>query len=37
MTLFSQAADDNQGFIALLAKYYDGRQDELTLQRLGRV
>ena len=34
MTLFARATDDNQDFIALLDKYYDGRQDQLTLARL---
>ncbi|WP_374026029.1 DUF1810 domain-containing protein [Mycobacterium sp. HNNTM2301] len=37
MTLFAQATDDNQDFVALLDKYYDGRQDRLTLERLGRA
>jgi uncharacterized protein (DUF1810 family) len=34
MTLFARAADDNEDFLALLDKYYDGRQDQLTLERL---
>ncbi|MBV8786702.1 MAG: DUF1810 domain-containing protein [Mycobacterium sp.] len=34
MTLFAHATDDNQDFVALLDKFYDGRQDEQTLQRL---
>jgi uncharacterized protein (DUF1810 family) len=34
ITLFARATDDNEDFIALLDKFYDGRQDELTLQRL---
>jgi uncharacterized protein (DUF1810 family) len=34
MTLFARATDDNQDFIALLDKYYGGRQDEMTLERL---
>lgn len=34
MTLFAHATDDNRDFIALLDKYYDGRQDQLTLERL---
>ncbi|KKC06001.1 DUF1810 domain-containing protein [Mycobacterium nebraskense] len=34
MTLFAHATDDNEDFLALLDKYYDGRQDELTLARL---
>ncbi|MGB8388882.1 DUF1810 domain-containing protein [Mycobacterium sp.] len=36
MTLFARATDDNHDFIALLDKYYDGRQDQLTLARLTR-
>ena len=35
MTLFACATDDNQDFVALLDKYYDGRQDQLTLARLS--
>lgn len=35
MTLFASATEDNQDFIAVLEKYYDGRQDRLTLQRLA--
>lgn len=34
MTLFALAAEDNQDFVAVLDKYYDGRYDELTLDRL---
>lgn len=34
MTLFARATDDNQDFIALLDKFYAGRRDELTLERL---
>ncbi|TAM67082.1 DUF1810 domain-containing protein [Mycobacterium sp.] len=34
MTLFARASDDNRDFLAVLEKYYDGRQDELTLGRL---
>ncbi|CNN77697.1 calpastatin [Mycobacterium tuberculosis] len=34
MTLFARATDDNQDFLALLDKYYDGNQDQLTLARL---
>lgn len=37
MTLFARATEDNQDFVAVLDKYYDGRQDELTLERLGRT
>ncbi len=36
MTLFARATDDNEDFVALLDKYYGGRQDELTLTRLER-
>jgi uncharacterized protein (DUF1810 family) len=35
MTLFARATDDNQDFVELLDKYYDGRHDQLTLQRLA--
>jgi uncharacterized protein (DUF1810 family) len=35
MTLFSHATPDNQEFVELLARYYDGVEDPLTLQRLG--
>ncbi len=35
MTLFARATEDNQDFVAVLDKYYDGRQDRLTSQRLG--
>jgi uncharacterized protein (DUF1810 family) len=35
MTLFARATDDNEDFLAVLDKYYDGRQDRLTLERLG--
>ncbi len=34
MTLFARATDDNEEFLALLDKYYDGQQDQLTLTRL---
>ncbi len=34
VTLFARATDDNQDFVALLDKYYDGEQDQLTLLRL---
>lgn len=37
MTLFSRATDDNEDVVALLDKYYDGRQDRLTLERLDRA
>lgn len=35
MTLFAHAAEDNADFVAVLHKYYDGRQDRLTLERLA--
>jgi uncharacterized protein (DUF1810 family) len=35
MTLFSHATSDNQEFVELLDRYYDGEQDPLTLQRLS--
>lgn len=34
MTLFAKATGDNQDFVALLDRYYDGEQDPLTLRRL---
>jgi uncharacterized protein (DUF1810 family) len=34
MTLFGRAADDNGDFVAVLTKYYEGRQDPLTLSLL---
>jgi len=34
MTLFARAADDNQDFVALLDRYYNGHHDQLTLARL---
>ena len=34
MTLFARATDDNEDFVALLDRYYDGRQDPLTVARL---
>jgi uncharacterized protein (DUF1810 family) len=34
MTLFARATHDNEDFVELLARYYDGQQDPLTLQRL---
>ena len=36
MTLFASATDDNQDFVAVLDKYYDGRQDRLTLEGLPK-
>ncbi|MEE6177402.1 DUF1810 domain-containing protein [Mycobacterium sp. 050134] len=35
MTLFARATADNDDFLALLHKYYDGRQDALTLKLLA--
>lgn len=35
MTLFARATEDNQDFVAVLERYYDGRQDEKTLERFG--
>jgi uncharacterized protein (DUF1810 family) len=37
MTLFARATDDNDEFLALLDKYYDGQQDQLTAARLDRA
>jgi uncharacterized protein (DUF1810 family) len=34
MTLFARATDDNSDFVQLLARYYDGAQDPLTLAQL---
>lgn len=34
MTLFAHATDDNEDFVALLAKYYGGGQDARTVARL---
>jgi len=34
MTLFARATEDNQDFVRLLERYYDGEQDPLTLRRL---
>jgi uncharacterized protein (DUF1810 family) len=34
MTLFAHATGDNGDFVGLLARYYDGQEDSLTLQRL---
>ena len=31
MTLFAKATDDNEVFLAVLDKYYDGAQDPVTL------
>jgi uncharacterized protein (DUF1810 family) len=35
MTLFAHATDDNQDFVQLLERYYDGEEDPLTVARLG--
>jgi len=35
MTLFVHATDDNSDFVELLARYYDGEEDPLTLERLS--
>ena len=35
MTLFALATDDNDEFVALLTKYYDGEQDPVTVARLS--
>jgi uncharacterized protein (DUF1810 family) len=34
MTLFARATEDNRDFVALLDRYYDGDQDELTVAAL---
>jgi uncharacterized protein (DUF1810 family) len=34
MTLFTRATDDNEDFVQLLERYYDGEEDQLTLDRL---
>ena len=34
MTLFAQVTTDNQGFVNALRKYFDGRPDRRTLERL---
>ncbi len=34
MTLFARATDDNADFVALLDRYYGGRQDLVTVTRL---
>ena len=34
MTLFARATEDNADFVKLLARYYDGEEDTLTLARL---
>lgn len=37
MTLFAHATEDDEDFVAVLDKYYDGRQDALTCERLDRA
>jgi uncharacterized protein (DUF1810 family) len=34
MTLFAHATADNQDFVELLDRYYDGQEDPVTLERL---
>jgi uncharacterized protein (DUF1810 family) len=34
MTLFAHATQDNHDFVQLLARYYDGEEDPLTVERL---
>jgi uncharacterized protein (DUF1810 family) len=34
MTLFARATDNNQDFVQLLERYYDGGEDPLTLEKL---
>jgi uncharacterized protein (DUF1810 family) len=34
MTLFARATQDNSDFVELLARYYAGAEDPLTLERL---
>jgi uncharacterized protein (DUF1810 family) len=34
MTLFARATEDNRDFVALLDRYYNGDQDELTVAAL---
>lgn len=34
MTLFGRATEDNSNFVELLARYYDGEEDPMTLDRL---
>ena len=34
MTLFARATQDNEDFVELLARYYGGEEDPLTLTRL---
>jgi uncharacterized protein (DUF1810 family) len=35
MTLFARATQDNGDFVEMLARYYDGAEDPLTLERLA--
>jgi uncharacterized protein (DUF1810 family) len=34
MTLFARATDDNEEFVTLLSKYYNGEEDPATVARL---
>ena len=34
MTLFARATQDNRDFVQLLERYYDGKEDPLTVARL---
>jgi uncharacterized protein (DUF1810 family) len=33
--LFAHATEDNQDFVELLDRYYDGEEDPLTVERLA--
>ncbi|MGB6205592.1 DUF1810 domain-containing protein [Mycobacterium sp.] len=35
MTLFARATPDNQDFVELLERYYDGEEDRLTVEQLS--
>ena len=35
MTLFAQASDENQEFVSAIQKYFSGRFDQATMERLG--
>lgn len=35
MTLFARATQDNQDFVELLERYYDGEEDRLTVEQLS--
>lgn len=34
MTLFAEASDDNAEFVTALKKYFDGKGDQMTIERL---